>query len=194
MIGYLNGKLTFKDPTYVIIDVNGVGYEVKTSLQTFSKLKDKDQCLLYTYLHVKEDAHTLYGFFTKEEKQLFLQLISISGVGPNTAMMINSSLDANELRSAISNGETSTIQRVKGIGGKTASRIILELKDKISKETGVTGITETGRSSLREEALAALMTLGINQNVANKSIANVLREHGSDISLEDLIKLVLKQS
>ena len=194
MIGYLNGKLTFKDPTYVIIDVHGVGYEVKISLQTFSKLKEREQCLLHTYLHVKEDAQTLYGFFTKEEKALFLQLISISGVGPNMAMMINSSLDAGELRSAIVNGEAGTIQRVKGIGNKTASRIILELKDKMSKEGITTGMPVAGSGTIREEALAALTTLGINKNAADKSISNVLREHGSDISLEELIKLVLKQS
>ena len=101
MIGYLKGNLAFKDPTFVIIDVNGVGYEVKISLYTFSKLKDLDACMLYTHLHVKEDAHTLYGFSGKEEKAIFLQLISISGVGPNTALMINSSLEVDELKHAI---------------------------------------------------------------------------------------------
>lgn len=125
MIGYLKGILTFKDPTYVIIDINGVGYEVKISLYTFSKVKDLDSCLLYTHFHVKEDAQTLFGFFDKEEKNTFIQLISISGVGPNTALMINSSLTVNELKSAIINEEVGIIQKVKGIGNKTAHRIIL---------------------------------------------------------------------
>jgi len=130
MIGYLNGKLAVKDPTYVIADVNGVGYEVKISLNTFSKIKDLDTCLLHTYLHVKEDSQTLYGFSNPEEKIIFLHLISISGVGPNTALMINSSLSVEEIRNAIISENVAVIRKVKGIGTKTAQRIILELKDK----------------------------------------------------------------
>ena len=129
MIGYLNGHLAVKDPTFVITDVNGVGYEVKISLNTFSKIKDLDACLLHTYMHVKEDSQTLYGFFDPEEKSIFLHLISINGVGPNTALMINSSLNVEEIKNAIINEEVSTIQKVKGIGNKTAQRIILELKE-----------------------------------------------------------------
>ncbi len=194
MIGYLKGDLTFKDPTFVILDVNGVGYEVKTSLHTFSKLKDLKNCMLFTHLHVKEDAHTLYGFFNKEEKSVFLQLISISGVGPNTAMMINSSLTVEELKHAIVNEEVSIIQKVKGIGNKTAHRIILELKDKIKREGYESGNFSSGSSSLRNEALSALITLGINKNVAERSVDNILKKYGSDISLEELIKFVLKQA
>lgn len=194
MIGYLNGKLALKDPTFVIIDVNGVGYEVKISLYTYSKIKDLDSCVLHTYLHVKEDAQTLYGFSAKEEKSTFLQLISINGVGPNTALMINSSLTVPELKSAIINGEVATIQRVKGIGNKTAHRIILELKDKIRKEGFETNAPARERRGIRSEALSALETLGISKNVAEKSIDSILNKTESDISLEDLIKLVLKQS
>lgn len=194
MIGYLKGVLTFKDPTYVIVDVSGVGYEVKISLHTFSKIKDLESCLLYTHLHVKEDAHTLYGFFDAKEKQIFLQLISISGVGPNTAMMINSSLTVDELISAIANEHVDVIRRVKGIGNKTAHRIILELRDKIGKGTSEVGVSAQGIGSVREEATAALVTLGIAKNVAEKSIDALIKEHGSDISLEELIKMVLRRA
>jgi Holliday junction DNA helicase RuvA len=194
MIGYLKGVLTFKDPTYVIIDINGVGYEVKISLYTFSKVKDLDSCLLYTHFHVKEDAQTLYGFFDKEEKNTFVQLISISGVGPNTAMMINSSLTVEELKSAIVNEEVGVIQKVKGIGNKTALRIILELKDKIKREGLEAGTSISGSNTVRNEALSALITLGINKNVAEKSVNAIIKKYGDDITLEELIKLVLKQA
>ncbi len=194
MIGYLKGNLTFKDPTFVIIDVNGVGYEVKISLYTFSKIKDLDSCLLYTHLHVKEDAHTLYGFSGKEEKSVFLQLISISGVGPNTALMINSSLTVDELKKAILQEEVEVIQKVKGIGSKTAHRIILELKDKIKKEGLDVGNQAFGSNKVRSEALSALITLGINRNIAEKSVDVILKKHGNDVTLEELIKLVLKQA
>jgi len=194
MIGYLKGSLTFKDPTFVIIDVNGVGYEVRISLYTFSKVKDLASCLLYTHLHVKEDAHTLYGFFDKEEKNIFLQLISISGVGPNTALMINSSLTVEELKNAIITSNVAIIQKVKGIGNKTAHRIILELQDKIRKEGIEPGIIPAVNNILRSEALSALITLGINKNAAEKGVDAVLKKHGSEVSLEDLIKFVLKQN
>lgn len=194
MIGYLNGVLTFKDPTYVIVDINGVGYEVKISLYTFSKVKDLDSCLLYTHFHVKEDAQTLFGFFDKEEKNTFIQLISISGVGPNTALMINSSLTVKELKSAIVNEEVEVIQKVKGIGSKTAHRIILELKDKIKREGLEAGTSISGSNTLRNEALSALITLGINKNVAEKSVDVIIKKYGNDITLEELIKFVLKQA
>lgn len=194
MIGYLKGAIAFKDPTFVILDVGGVGYEVKISLHTYSNIKELESCLLFTHLHVKEDAHTLYGFFDKEEKQIFLQLISISGVGPNTAMMINSSLAVNELINAIANEQVDVIRRVKGIGNKTALRIILELKDKIGKSAPEVGTTSQGIGGVRSEAMAALVTLGIAKNVAEKSVDALLKEHGSDISLEELIKLVLRRA
>ena len=194
MIGYLNGTLTIKDPTYVVMDISGVGYEVKISLSTFSKVKDLEKCLLHTYLHVKEDSHTLYGFYDRAEKEIFLQLISINGVGPNTALMVNSSLSVVEIQNAIVHGEASVIQRVKGIGAKTAQRIILELKDKIKKEGLAPGAPPISSNTLFEEALAACMTLGIQKTAAEKSIRQTLQKHGSDISLEELIKYVLKSA
>ncbi len=135
MIAYLKGKLVHKDPTFVIIDISGVGYQVKISLQTYTKIKDEEHIMLLTYLHIKEDAHTLYGFKEEAEKKLFLNLTSISGVGPSTGLMILSSLSAEELETAIVSEDYRTIQNVKGVGAKTAQRIVLELKDKIKKES-----------------------------------------------------------
>lgn len=194
MIAYLNGKLVTKDPTYVVVDVNGIGYNVRISLHTYTKLKDADSVLLHTYLHIKEDAHTLFGFFEKEEKALFQHLISISGVGPNTAMMLHSSLSVDELERAILHEQVAVIQKVKGIGVKTAQRIILELKDKIKKESFSRPASEVSGNNNRAEALSALQTLGINKLVAEKAIDLIITRHGSALSLEELIKLVLKQT
>lgn len=197
MIAYLKGKLTYKDPTFVIIDISGVGYQVRISLQTYSQIKDEEQIMLLTYLSIKEDGHTLYGFSQDSEKKLFLNLISISGVGPNTALMILSSLTSEELESAIVNEDARTIQNVKGVGTKTAQRIILELKDKIKKETIGDSIIPTSTFSktnnkTKEEALQALLTLGFTKAVAEKNIATVLKKTGPEISLEELIKASLK--
>ena len=194
MIGYLKGILAFKDPTFVIMDVNGVGYEVKISLYTFSKIKNLESCLLHTHLYVKEDSQTLFGFSDKGEKSIFLQLIGISGVGPNTALMINSSLTVSEIKNAIVNEEVTVIQKVKGIGSKTAHRIILELKDKIKREGYESGTSMVESTSKRNEALSALITLGINRTMAEKGVDRILKNHGDEISLEDLIKFVLKQA
>jgi Holliday junction DNA helicase RuvA len=196
MIAYLNGKLVFKDPTYVIIDVGGIGYHVKISLQTFSKIKDEEQIRLLTFLHIKEDAHTLYGFSEESEKRLFLLLISINGVGANTGLMILSSLSTEEVEHAILSADVATIQAVKGIGAKTAQRIILELKDKVGK-AGSAGSTTPlgflkGGNKIREEALQALITLGFPKALAEKNITSVLKKTNGEISLEDLIKASLK--
>jgi holliday junction DNA helicase RuvA len=196
MIAYLNGKLVIKDPTYVVIDVGGVGYQVKISLQTYSRIKDEEQIRLLTYLQVKEDAHTLYGFKEESEKRLFLLLISVNGVGANTGLMILSSLTTEEVEQAILSGDVGIIQAVKGIGAKTAQRIILELKDKIGKP----GSSETGsnlgflkqNNKIHEEALQALITLGFPKAVAEKNIAQVLKNTTGEISLENLIKASLK--
>ena len=173
MIAYIQGKLVHKDPTYVIIDVQGIGYHVNISLYTFGQLKDQERCRLHTYLHIKEDSHTLYGFSESSEKDMFLKLISITGV------------------------DVKTIQSVKGVGGKTAQRIILELKDKLKKEElmgVVEGIAPMPRNTLKSEALSALATLGIGKQVAEKSIDAILKTNGNNITLEELIKLALKNS
>ena len=197
MIAYLEGKLVEKDPTYVVIDVGGLGYHVKITLNTFSQVKGLDQCKIHTHLHVKEDAHTLYGFFEESERKRFLQLISISGVGPSTGLMILSSLSPEEIHSAIVNSDVKTISGVKGIGQKTAQRIILELKDKMTKEE-LEGhspvISLSSGNTVKSEALSALTTLGINKAVAEKTIDKIMNETTEQVSLEDLIKLALKRA
>jgi holliday junction DNA helicase RuvA len=197
MIAYLKGKLVFKDPTFVIIDISGVGYHVKISLQTYSEIKNEEHIMLLTYLHIKEDAHTLFGFKEEGEKKMFLHLLSISGVGPNTALMILSSLSIGELEYAILHDDFRTIQNVKGVGAKTAQRIILELRDKIKKDTLLDHVMDTGGflkagNKVKEEALQALVTLGFPKAAAEKNIAAVLKKSGTDISLEELIKASLK--
>ena len=197
MFAYLNGKLAYKDPTFVIIDIQGVGYEIKISLHTYGQIKDQENCKLFTYFHVKEDIQALYGFASNREKALFLQLISISGVGPSTGLMIVSSLSPEEVEHAILSEDVRTIQAVKGIGAKTAQRIILELKDKIGKdqpETAIQNIVTSGNAAIRNEALAALVTLGINKVAAQKTIDKILKNADGPVSLEDLIKLALKNA
>jgi len=197
MIAYLKGKLVSKEPTHIIIDVQGVGYLVHISLNTFSNLKEKEDCLIYTYLHVREDAHTLFGFLTEAEKHMFLNLLSINGVGPSTALMVQSSLSPAELHEAIVEEDVRRIKSVKGIGEKTAQRIILELKDRLRKEapdTSLGPITGRSHNTLRQEALTALTTLGINRQTAEKSVDSILKNSGNTITLEELIKHVLKNA
>lgn len=199
MIAYLKGRLVYKDPTYVIIDINGVGYQVKISLYTYSKIKDEEHVMLLTFLSIKEDAHTLYGFKEESEKKLFLDLISVSGVGTNTGLMILSSLSPEELEQAIVAEDHLSIQKVKGIGSKTAQRIVLELKDKIKKDSYLdaskSGIGFGKESNkIKQEALQALMTLGFTKTAAEKNIESIMKKSGAEISLEDLIKASLKSS
>ncbi len=196
MIAFLEGKLIEKEPTHLIMEVGGVGYEVKISLNTFSSVKSLENVKIHTHLHVKEDAHTLYGFFDNSEKARFLDLISISGVGPSTALMTLSSLSPEELQAAIANENVAVIQSVKGLGAKTAQRIVLELKDKMRKEDLLdksVGFSPSIDNTLRTEALSALTTLGISKPAAEKSLNAILKEHG-DLSLEEIIKLALKRA
>ena len=195
MIAYLKGKLIQKDPTVVQLDVNGIGYQVNISLHTFSEIKDREDLKLFTYMHVREDAHVLYGFSSESEKQMFLQLISVNGVGPNTALVVLSYLPPMDLRAAIVREDAAALQAVKGIGGKTALRLILELKDKLKKE----GVDDPGKGGLvhntmRHEALTALVTLGIAKPAAEKSIDSILKRMGTSISLEELVKQALKNA
>ena len=195
MIGYLFGEIRLVDPTLILVDVGGIGYEVKISLNTYSKLKDSKEGKVYTYLHVKEDAHTLYGFYNPDEKSLFIKLISISGVGPSTAILMLSSMSVDEIQESIASEDVATIKRVKGIGTKTAERIVLELKDKIRKEIGeerIIDIVPDSINVIREEAMIALVTLGIQKSMAEKSINKILKNADKDVTLEEVIKLALK--
>lgn len=197
MITYLEGKIIEKDPTYVVIDIGGIGYFVKITLNTYSQIKTLESCKIFTHFHVKEDAHTLFGFFEMSERKRFQQLISISGVGPSTGIMILSSLSPEEIHGAIVNGDVKTISGVKGIGLKTAQRIILELKDKMSKEElegKLPGISLSLGNTLKSEALSALTTLGINKGMAEKTIDKILKDSPDEVSLEQIIKLALKRA
>ena len=194
MISFLKGNKVEIDVSKVVIDVNGVGYKVNISLTTFSNLKDLNNLHIHTHLHVKEDAHTLYGFYNKRERNTFLSLISISGVGPSTAIVILSSLSADELKLAILDSDVNKIKSVKGIGLKTAERIILELKDKINiDEIEDIKLSNNIGNTIRDEALSALSSLGISKNVVEHHIDSIL-EANKDINLEDLIKEILKRS
>ena len=196
MISFIKGKKLEIDPTKIIIDVNGIGYELKISLRTYSEIKEYSVVNLFTHLQVKEDSHTLFGFYDKSERKTFLSLLSISGVGPSTAIMILSSLSSSELNSAIISSDVLTIKSVKGIGLKTAERIILELKDKISKnlnQKNSNNFLIERDNTIKNEALSALSSLGISKNVVNNHIDRVL-DNNNNISLEDLIREVLKRS
>ena len=196
MIALLKGDIIKIEPTYIILNVSGVGYEIKISLRTYAEVKNLKKIEIKTHLQVKEDSHTLYGFYSQSEKAIFLDLISISGVGPSTAMMILSSLSASELQEAILNEDVLMIKSIKGIGSKTAERIILELKDKIKKKDFIENNMKFSSSlgnTLRNDALKALSSLGISKDLARIKVDQILKEK-QDLSLEDLIKDVLKKS
>ncbi len=194
MISFIRGKKIHIDPAKIIIEVNGIGYDINISLRTYSKLKDESEVFVYTHLNVKEDSHTLYGFNSESERNTFLSLLSINGVGPSTAIMILSSLSANELKKAIVSSDTNKIKSVKGIGLKTAERIILELKDKVTfDDIDQDKFYDHIDNTIKDEALSALSSLGISKNIVEKHINDIL-DRNNDISLEDLIKEVLKRS
>jgi holliday junction DNA helicase RuvA len=192
MYAYIDGKLVFKCPAYVVIDAGGVGYHINISLHTYSFLGDDECCKLFTWLHVKEDGHTLYGFADEGERRLFLHLISISGIGPNTGRMMLSSITPDEIQNAIINGNVSLIQRIKGIGPKSAQRIILELQDKLRKE-GPGALTAAPlNKTVKDEALSALMMLGFARNAAEKVLEQEINKNSGILTVEQLIKLALK--
>jgi len=187
MISHINGKLVEKTPTYVVIDCNGVGYRLNISLQTFSAIQTEN-CKLLTHLAVKEDSHTLYGFYTSEERDLFRQLISVSGVGPSTARMILSTYSAEEIVNYIITADVAAIQNVKGIGGKTAQRIIIDLKDKVGKGKETSDLLFTQDNTIKEESLSALLALGFTKKVAYKKMEQVIKNHEGEITVEDLVR------
>lgn len=191
MYEYFIGKFAKVTATQVAIDVNGVGYDVNISLNTFAKIKDLHEGKIYIHLAVKEDAHTLYGFADDDERKMFRHLITVNGVGTNTARMILSSITPNELQMVISGGNVAVLQKVKGIGAKTAQKIIIDLKDKVIKD-GPSGSTAAGTifvtSSARGEALSALVTLGFARNVAEKAIDTTTKQKGDNLNVEELIK------
>jgi len=191
MYDYLEGKLVEKNPTYIVIDVAGVGYMVNISLTTYSKIKEQENIKIFTHFVVREDAQILFGFADKNERLLFTYLISVSGVGANTARLILSSLTTEEAFDAIVQSKTNILQGVKGIGGKTAQRIIIDLKDKLIKSgIELEKINET-HNTIREEALSGLLILGFNKNSTEKVIDKVLKDENI-VDVEGLIKEALK--
>jgi Holliday junction DNA helicase RuvA len=192
MYAYLQGKFTEKSPAQVYIDVNGVGYEVNISLNTYSHIQKLEEGKLFTHLQLKEDAQVLYGFYDKAEKDIFLLLISISGVGAATARMMLSSLKPEEVTRAIVQNNVKLLESVKGIGKKTAERLVLELKDKLSKQQMGETISQGWNNSLEQDALNALVALGISKQQAEQTIQKITRADPSVSNLEDLIKKALK--
>ena len=193
MITHIKGKLIKKTPTHVVIDVNGIGYEVKISLQT-SSLINEENCQLFTHLSIKEDSHTLYGFYEENERSLFRHLISVSGVGPSTAQVILSTYNSEEIIQHITSADVKAIQSVKGIGAKSAQRIIIDLKDKVAK--GITKsdlIFENTDNRIKDEALSALMALGFAKKLAENKIEKVLRNKPEISGVEELVKTALSQ-
>ena len=191
MITHVRGKLVEKNPTYVVIETNGVGYLLNISLNTFSLLPDNEAVFLYTHLSVKEDSHTLYGFISKIEREIFRLLISVSGVGPSIARTMLSSMTTDEIQQAIGSGNVGVIQSVKGIGAKTAQRVLIDLKDKILKSFAIDEESVSESNTNKNEALTALEVLGFNKKQSEKVLDKILLEDKS-ASVEVLIKKALK--
>ncbi|MFL9830390.1 Holliday junction branch migration protein RuvA [Flavobacterium sp. ST-87] len=191
MIAHLQGKLVEKSPTQLIIDCGGVGYEVHISLHTYSLLPQTDFVKVFTYLQIKEDAHTIFGFFEKSEREIFKLLISVSGIGAGIARAMLSSLDPKQITNAIASGDVGTIQSIKGIGSKTAQRVILDLKDKILKLYDLDEVSMSLSNTNRDEALSALEVLGFVRKASEKVIERIVKED-PEASVESIIKQALK--
>ncbi|MEI7597099.1 MAG: Holliday junction branch migration protein RuvA [Bacteroidota bacterium] len=196
MIDYIEGKIAEITPTYVVIDVNGMGFSFNISLNTFSEIRENTKCKLYAHLAFKNEASTpvgmvLYGFATISERTMFHFLVSVSGVGANTARLILSSMTASEVQQVIVSGNVALLQKVKGIGGKTAQRIIVDLKDKLSKESIEKDYNFAASNTVKEEALGALVMLGFMKNIAEKTVDKIIKEHQNS-TVEEIIKLALK--
>ena len=191
MYAYITGKIAEKSPTYVVLDNHGIGYFINITLNTFTAIGEKEEVRLYTHEQILEDAHNLFGFFTDKERDLFELLISVSGVGCNTARLILSSLTVSELSNAIANDDVKTIQAVKGIGAKTAQRIVIDLKDKLKKNDFPTEIFASQNNTTKNEALSALTILGFSKAAVDKALDKLLKQM-PDASVETLIKEALK--
>ena len=192
MIAYLKGEYVQKSPTAVQVDVNGVGYEVLISLNTYSKIQDLSKGILHTCLLIREDAHILYGFFEKAEKEMFLLLIGVSGIGASTARVMLSYMKPEELSRHIIEGDVKTLEGVKGIGKKTAERIVVELRDKLAKHPIDLNIFPLNDNTLRQDALNALAALGISRQAADQAVSKVIKSNPSLNQIEDIIKQALK--
>jgi Holliday junction DNA helicase RuvA len=190
MYNHLSGRLIEKNPAYLILECGGIGYFINISLYTYSRIPEGEACKIFTFLQITEDAHTLFGFADEDERKLFRNLISVSGIGCNTARMMLSSMSPLEIQDCIVNEDAKKLMAIKGIGEKTALRAILELKNKLKKE-GV-GPAVTSQLRIKDEAMSALLTLGFAKNAVDKTLENILRSHPSDLSVEEIIRHALK--
>ncbi|MBX9891355.1 MAG: Holliday junction branch migration protein RuvA [Chitinophagaceae bacterium] len=194
MIAFVRGHFAVKTPARVVVDVNGVGYDLQISLHTYSAISQKDTGLLFTYLHITENAQTLFGFADTAEKDLFLLLISVSGVGASTARMMLSGMKPEEIIQAIAQGNTAQLEKIKGIGKKSAERLVVELRDKVGKHMGDKALSATGAVAQLpgQDAIQALVALGIARNAAEAAVQKTLKSLNTDVTLEDIIKQSLK--
>ena len=191
MIAHIQGKLVEKTPTEVVIDCNGVGYHINISLHTYSLLPSSDFVKLFTHLIIKEDAHSLYGFVEKSEKEIFKMLLTVSGIGAGIARTMLSSLEPRQIIQALASGDVATIQSIKGIGGKTAQRAILDLKDKVLKIYDLDEVSLTQNNTNRDEALSALEVLGFVRKTSERVVEKIIKD-APDSSVESIIKQALK--
>ena len=191
MYAYLKGNITFRNPAYLVLEVQGVGYHVNIPLSTYTAVEGLDAATIYTHLIVREDAHTLYGFATQTERSMFVNLIGVTGVGATTAQLILSSMSVDEVRAAIIGEQAHILQKVKGIGAKSAKQIILDLKSKLSKEApdGPVLLPSYADNSVREEAISALLALGFNRIAVQKAINNVISANPDAKKVEEIIRL-----
>lgn len=194
MISYIKGEITFKNPTFLVVEVAGIGYHVNISLYTYAKVEALEKIKILTHQVIKEDSHTLYGFADSDERSLFRNLISVSGIGPSTAQVVLSSLNPEEVRAAIIGENVPAFKAVKGIGPKTAKRLILDLKDKLLKESDGAPISIAAvDNTLREEALSALVALGFARISVQKALNKIIKSQPGIRKVEDLIKLALRE-
>ena len=191
MIAHIQGKLVEKTPTEVVIDCGGVGYHIHISLHTYSLLPAIDTIKLFTYLQVKEDSHTLFGFVEKSEREIFKMLLSVSGIGASIARTMLSSLEPKQIIQAMASGDLATIQSIKGIGSKTAQRAILDLKDKVLKLYDLDEVSMLQNNTNKDEALSALEVLGFNKKLAEKVVERIVKEN-TEATVETIIKQALK--
>ena len=193
MFAYLKGEITYRVPAFVTLEVGGIGYHLNIPLSTFSALEGQERTTLYTHFHVTDDAHTLFGFATQTERNLFVQLISVTGVGPTSALLLLSAMSVDEIRSAIIGEQAHVLQRAKGIGPKASKQIILDLKNKLAKEAPDGPVLlPMAASTVRDEALNALMSLGINRIAGQKALNQVLQQQPNLTKVEEVIKAALK--
>jgi len=192
MITHIDGILEEKNPNYAVVDVNGIGYMLHISLNTYSDLPEKGRVRLFTHLSVREDAHTLFGFSQKTEREMYRHLISVSGVGPSTARMVLSGMTSSECASAITHEDVASFKRVKGIGAKTAERVIVDLKNKVFSDIIISENNGGSSNTIKNEALSALQVLGVDRKRAEKIIADAYKNSDKELTVEDLVKITLK--